>query len=739
MEHDWANDLRKYLARPITYTNGSFSATTRTQIVSYSIDYFALPATWIARMSGILGYRLTLVFRLQINANPFQAGVLRLVWQPEADATSQYSTRHTTANGVSQLPGVELDICEATSCVLKIPYIRHNNYVALNDFTGAGGNTPNCDTTRLFGRLTLFSYLPLTVPSGSPAPNYTLWLHAEDVELVGASPSVVIQAVPQSPDPAAHEAQGPISSALSRGARIATTLGRHIPSISSYTGIAAWSSRLAAGLASTYGWSKPQSTPNPQRMLKSNTTYQWHTDGPDTTLTLAAAHDNHVPPLPGFAGSDVDEMSLAYGLGQWALICNGTLNAADLGGQLKYGCPLTPTAMWYNATYNRCAQATQFNTHTTCLTTPACYYANAFTNWRGSFEFRIKIAKTKFHTGRLLLSFVPLSDNGFTAGVFLTPTILGQQFDWKSSIWDLREGNSMQFTCPYQHANDYLKVGMAQTFPSNYGNFLLHILDPLQAPSSVAQNVPFAIEVRCLPDFELTIPNDPIWRMSGQTPNNIIAQGPPDPSSTIAYDTSRGCMGEHILSIKQLISRACLFAANTDPNIQPWYETQTFLPTYASGTWTYPPMPFTAYFANCFAYARGGTVVDGAWTAPNRPGGNTFAAYFYDPSTTSTGLVCGANIIDDAPNAHIRLPYYHYNNRHLVNPIIGTLTDLSGDMNMGFVPPAGTLQKNIWSIRAADDSQMGYFLGTPPLDFSNTISPISTTLETIVGQVVDSM
>ena len=41
------------------------------------------------------------------------------------------------------------------------------------------------------------------------------------------------------------------------------------------------------------------------------------------------------------------------------------------------------------------------------FTTPLSYFSTMFKQWRGGFKFKFKFVKTEFHSGRIMVTFVP--------------------------------------------------------------------------------------------------------------------------------------------------------------------------------------------------------------------------------------------------------------------------------------------------------------------------------------------
>jgi hypothetical protein len=716
-------DLKSYFARPYAFYSGTFSTITSTQIANFNLNQGFINTInaggWTARLAGMFGYRFKFVIRLQVASTPFQAGRIRLAYVPMTGSRVDFTTRNTTTNGVSMLPGVELDITESTSCVIEIPWVNYRNFMPLTSSTPTATNFD-------IGNLAMFAYLPYSAASGVAGPSYTLWVHLEDLEFVGAVPIfTTLTATTPTANLGAEQRTSISARLLASGSVVMSAL---TPLISSFSFRPSWALRAASDIAAAFGWSKPVNT-NLTRMITTSNTFQHNVDGTDAIWNLGNTHDNYVAPLPGFAGTNLDEMSFAYLLSHWSAICRGSLSAADSAGHCKYSCVLSPSSMFFQNAWNRPAAWTFPNAGVTppavtVLSTPPFYLGTCFAKWRGSFEFRIKFAKTKFHTGRLVVGFIPL--DGWNWGPNVTGTQITQTLspnldtlDYLSEVWDLRQGNTFEFKCPFVASYEYLSIF------DNYGVFNMTVLDAIGAPAAVSPTIPFVVEMRCCPDFEfaqlatgpLCMPVPP-----GVVPLNVVATA--NLGSHVLNADPDYCIGERLLSVKQLISKAGFFAGSaatvassiTIPS--PGYPP---ISSYSGGSLFAPCSTFLSYIPCMYAFWRGSLTVDyitnyaGSSATPMVPIPMTVTCV-----STTAGLI-GANynkanqtfITEPTGTIHVRSPYYSQTPTSLVFPAyVSNLT--TGDASTTF---RSNNPYQLW-LRGGDDLQYGYFLGTPPLDLN---------------------
>jgi len=81
--------------------------------------------------------------------------------------------------------------------------------------------------------------------------------------------------------------------------------------------------------------------------------------------------------------------------------------------------------------------------------TPLCYFGRMYDYWRGSITYKIKIVKTQYHKGRILISWDP---NITVIGVSNLETAVF------SKVVDLEMEDEVEFTIPYKAFSPYLKM-----------------------------------------------------------------------------------------------------------------------------------------------------------------------------------------------------------------------------------------------------------------------------------------
>lgn len=703
MDTDNVEDIKNYFSRPIVVANISYTTGYPVPLKNINITNAYLQSTLynFARIKGAFGYRATVCFRLQAVANPFQAGILRMALSPMQQQSYGNSFDRTVSRAfVSQLPGVELDLAESTSCILKVPFIHPLNYFTVQQTT----------TTETLGILTVYPYTDPALATGDISPRLALWMWLEDFELIGATAAEFSSqsGMPRKKATTSKEESaipGNLSNVLAAGSRFATWAGTKIPLLSSYAGPTSWFMRQAAHIAASYGWARPLNVSPNNKVIISNNVYQNNSDGPDPSFNLGMFSDNTVAPLPGFAGSMLDEMAFDYLTGVYTAISARTLSVGDSIGGYVHVRTLSPSSMYYaSAIVRKPIIQGSPAPGLSIIPSPLFALGNTFFKWRGGFKFRVKIGKTKFHTGRLILGFVPNPPRIDATKAYYPTDPTNMQY--KSAIWDLRESNTMEFECPFTSNEQYLP------WDTSFGSFFIAVLDPLAGPPSVAQSVTLIVEVAGMPDFEFAQPCAPRYPLS---PVDATYSSQSGLNAALEVDNSMTpslfCIGEKINTIKQMVSRAGLvkiltssgsYVIETTLNSPYWSPAKPAAPTSLILT----DNTYLNYFQAFYAMSRGGYHVHAI------PLGTDITMSITDQPD---GQYAGSTLITESSCAlHVKVPYYNQRSRDMTFDSFvafgpSTQTLLNASMK------TGSLSKVLVFTRAADEYQLGYFIGAPPL------------------------
>lgn len=633
-------NLTDYFKRPVFVgTTGTFVTGTRGVVFTRELtnsspgsvlDYFSGGST---RLSGAYGMRYKMVFTLFVAANPFHQGIICLNWQYGANSASSAIdfNRGVYSASCTNLPHVRLDLSEGTMCQLSIPFLAEEEFHRI-------GKTGDTYQVLPYGTLTCNTILPIPSVSGISPPTYRLTVHLEDIELVGATTTSSTSVQVQAGKPVEKEflsSAFPFSSGLHLAGTAVSWISRGVPALSSIAGPAAWFLGKAAGVARSFGFSKPQIQDPPVRMVPVSSAAESNVDLPSATLMVAPFASNCLRIGPDLANTDVDEMSLAYVLSQWNQIFVGSLSTSTAPGQRIYITPISPSAFWFREQPavdggNLSCPNTCTNGSNSLMPSGLFFWSSMFRHWKGSIRLRITFAKTKLHGGRILAAFSPQQfDLGMGAATTTIPTPVNSPFA-DSTIFDLRDGSSFEVEIPYNTSVPY------QDFTACIGTFVMYVQDALQAPGVVANNISFMVEVCAGSDYELSNLRGVMFPAS--VGGSIRSQSG---ISSLPSNTCESVVGEIFTTAKQLIMlpkatnsifyqvfetwkndlntsnvSGIVRSVSSSWAIKPWwYHPKTNLSlTVAPSTAAVSPFPAEAFcvagnISKCYAFARGSTDV----------------------------------------------------------------------------------------------------------------------------------
>jgi len=727
-------DIKNFLGRPIVCATGNY---TTTSVVGSQLQSIPLPtacltnATYADKLRGFYGFRAKMVCRLQVNAQRFQQGRLLLHYLPQTATMQPNRLQCALMNLVmiTQQPRVDFEIGKDTEVRLEIPYVSNTMYYDL--MTGLYD----------FGTFYLTVYSALRAGDGSLSCPYTVWCHFEDVEFqypaVSQSGIKTLRArgkgsgkVDYSGQELRNEGLGPISSILTKAASSASILSE-IPLISAFTGPASWALGVMGRAADALGYSKPTSAgPSEKRLL--TTFYGMNQSNVvDNSTKFAIRSDNAVSHLPGFAGTDIDEMSIPYLVSIPSWFSTTTWSTASTQGTSILTFPLG--IQGFSVLNNITTGGTTYPAYSCPVIQ---YIGNIFSLWRGSITVTFKIVKTEFHSGRLMVVFFPGKNNQGN----VRNTFANSQYVYREVI-DLRTSTEVSITFPWTSLTPYL--GLSDVF----GSVVLYVLNPLVATPNVAQSVDILAEVSGAPDFEFAAPQNAKLTPVIFTPQSgISATAKPvvsvmdNQAISPVLEPSMYCIGERVQSVRQLIKRFSTWfvvQSATQPTMQISPQVN-YMPSIGTtqGYYNVPGqrIDLTSYFAVAFRFWRGSTrikIIDPSSDAllTTQTLYNTGGAGFNVIQLISTPAVPNTDqptvtVPSLSGGGEYEMPYYSMTHAsHVVvssSPSFFPAREAIDNQPYFQVTQQGNFSTNTRVYRAAgDDFSLGFFFGTVPLTPSN--------------------
>ncbi len=476
-----------FLRRPMISSTGSFQ-TTDGPATFPVVGLFSGLDNPIrqAKLAGVFSIRADTVITIELNGNPFQQGRYILASMPTGGAAYPGSgislalkSHRFSRVQITQLNHVQFDICNDKKAALLAPFISgmasHNIATTGNDFKR--GNP---------GIFFLYPYRPLQVVSGSLTVPYTIWIHYENVKLFGT-------AIPQmskkkgkfvrGKDLIQKEVEeGPFTKGFTMATEITTAMS-NVPYIGSFMQPLSYVTNAAADLARHFGWSKPVLLNDQVRMYNGTAQYLANSDMKSPVHPLSLLAENHISPLDGFAGSELDELSIDFLKSIPSYFGNFTWTDGTAVGTVLYTEYMDPSKYYQNyvdgiSTLN-------------CYT-PVGFLGTLFNQWQGSLIITIKFAKTMFHSGRLAFVY-NLQD---PASALATINTANLPYVYKEII-DLSKGSEFSFELPYIANTDWsFSAGNSDAGQGAPGKWAIMVMDPLIAPATVSNTITGMLEVR---------------------------------------------------------------------------------------------------------------------------------------------------------------------------------------------------------------------------------------------------
>jgi len=568
------------------------------------------------KLQNFLGLRADLVVRVQVNAQPFHAGRLMLSWTPflnSLGASRKYYYTDPTPSFltcISGNPRVEIDLSTTTEATMTIPFV--SPFLYYNLVTGTGD----------IGTFQLIVYSPLVDLVSGGNIDYTIWVNMTNVRT--EFPTGMLTSIAQvGEEGKQQQKQGFVTRQAEAYSTIMEPLTK-IPGVGQLIGYAKSGVDALHAVAATHGWSKPLNPADMQLFKQAPSRFMCNSDGSDMATNLGLTSQNEIEHLQSLFRTDSDEMSVDY-----------VARTYNYVGRFDWRKGDSPTTVLYNHVVSPTAWFAKIGV--TGLSIPHLYFAASnFVLWRGGMNVKLKFVKTKFHSGRIRIIYVP----GFFGGIL--PANFETDANY-STVVDIRSDTDVEFNVPYVATVPWLHIN-STPWVTNFnqthacGSIVVEVLNELVNTSTVSDTIEVIVEVCAAEDIEFAIPIVPALALrappnnasnkgvldiitsmaqvgtdTGDTPSEVAREEPtsfnevPLQPTTTTYNASMLMMGEKVTSFRQLIKR---FSAITPPTQnrywefkQPfWINPNRFEGLTGEGTFDIDGI---SWFASLYAFYRG--------------------------------------------------------------------------------------------------------------------------------------
>jgi hypothetical protein len=488
--HD--HGLKDFLRRPVIMKQGVWDQSSAEGVELWSADFPSalLTSTYkqnTEKVRGFVAMRARVRIRVQVNSEPTQSGIAILSYLPFSEYIPQHSNWYykslpvsapTRADmvAVTALSHTRINLANQTATEFVIPYL--SPYIYVNLVTGQG----------TFGKIALHSLVPVSTGSASTTVNYTVFANLEDVELQWPTDAPLTTKWAQiGTEIEDMERTGAISSIVNRAGGVIADVLPHVGLgwLSKPVGLF---STAASNVLKMFGFSKPTIQAPVTRVLQAPARNFLNCDGSDTSHVLGLSAANELQTMTGFAGTDEDEMQLAYIAARPSFFTTFDWKASNKADDALAQFDLTPYAM--SKTSAEEAGKKGFIDRLT----PAARMASLFAMWNGDLVYDLEFSKTQMHSGRLRVS---ARMYNYTLGSAELDNNPG--FTITDDI-DLSTCSRFRIRIPFKSVRPWLltaferkSVAGADLWNNSMGLLQISVLNPLVGPSIVSQTVSVAV------------------------------------------------------------------------------------------------------------------------------------------------------------------------------------------------------------------------------------------------------
>jgi hypothetical protein len=540
-------DLKNFFSRPVTIKQFDWvEDASLTQVFQPWRLYFD-DVRVKKKLDNYAFISCNLHLKFMINASPFYYGLGLVSYQPK-QAFNQCRISTSTANrqaqfvSLSQRPHVYLYPQNCQGGEIVLPYVNNKNWIRVNsasEFDNMGEiivteivRLQNCNNVT------------------GQSVNVTVFAWAEDVRLCGPTVNLALQS---------DEYEGPISGPASAVAKLGAKL-RDVPIIGKFATATTIGASAVANIARLFGFTNVP-TLESQKPLKNDPFYNISSSDISTCVDkLTLDPKNELTIDPRVVGiKPVDELAIANIVTRESYIYTALWTDANVYNDVIMQARVTPQHL----------QSSLDGGVRGYYLTPMAMVSEMFSYWRGDIIFRFKVIASRYHKGRLRISWDP------DGNLYTNPDSTNVVF---TKIVDIADEQDFEIRIPYNQATAFCKHdpsniisnirdgSAAYTHNLLFDNGILNVrvYNDLTGPQA-ANSVSLAIFVRGAENLEFASPQNIERTWSHFVPQSEeLLYGTDCPNVTtiegVAHDTANlhsVYMGEVTKSLRPLMRRTC--------------------------------------------------------------------------------------------------------------------------------------------------------------------------------------
>ncbi|APG77993.1 hypothetical protein 2 [Hubei picorna-like virus 25] len=441
-----------------------------------------------------------------VSAPKTTSGIFWICYSPyEKQLESRYKIENRDIAGVTQYPGVKLNLAESTSAELVIPYVDYREaYNILSDSDSS---------------VTLNVYLLAPIRNvTTSSQNITMTVEASLTNISLTCPVNLLPAensIWKMQGLGEGGRRGVISEATGMISGIANTVS-NIPVVGAIAKPVGFVSDLVGGVASLLGFSKPITFEQQQNVSNLPGRGYAHSKGVDNSVMLGMSQETELALVTDEFPSKEDEMDI-----DTILRTPGLANTSEWVDGETYTIWHVPFLFKWEDTGN---DQVQKLTNTSYFE----YLAMMFKYFRADIVYTFEISKTAFHAGKLELYYCS-GTNGYSS---TDPSTTYRV------VWDISESNTLTFKIPFTYNKAFMPVAVDN---SEYGSLIIRNVTPLMYNEGVEGKV----DILCWKHYEnvnfmCPSPNYVQFSSTSPTPNEPNDGQTYKAAGTLIYDLFRG-------------------------------------------------------------------------------------------------------------------------------------------------------------------------------------------------------
>lgn len=501
---DTSDDVAGFFERPqVIFTDEWTPGVTYHQVIDPWSLFFENPRV-LEKLRNFYLLRAQLHVKVVVNSSPFYYGRLMVSYNPMSFIDSYTFNRPGIQEDfiqASQRPSVVINPSADEVAEMTLPYIYPRSALIIPD-----------QEWKNMGSLTIADLNILQNANNVIDPiTITVFCWASNVSY--AQPTSV--PIPVQGEYENAHPTGVVSAPASAVARYAAKLA-HVPLIGKYARATELLSSAVGETATLFGYSKPRIATPQISTVSDQARRLANYNSADICETLALDVKQEVTIDPRVTGCDgADQMALVPLAMRESYLTTFNWDTSAPPAQLLFNTPVTPLLYGVNDDQ--------------VFFTPMGWVSLPFRYWRGSLKFRFEVVASKFHRGRLRLTYDPAYQATSEYNVNYSKIIdivdgadVTMQVGWAQGVPYLPIPNT-PLTAPL-----YSTSPITSRVSGANGILSMFVVNSLTTPNDSVANVTINVYVSACDDFEIQGPN------TGNLEGLIINQNAVNPITPIS-------------------------------------------------------------------------------------------------------------------------------------------------------------------------------------------------------------